>query len=184
VLYPASSPYVVAVGGTQLFTDSSGNYVIENGWEAGGGGISALESCTSWQIAANVPSCQSNNRGMPDVAMDGALETGGLVYIGCAPNDPDPDNNCLFITGGTSMSSPLALGVWARMQTGCNNKFGYASPQLYQFYQPGPPPIDPGFHDVISGGNGFFFALPGWDFVTGLGSFDIAQFYGLLKTRH
>jgi subtilase family serine protease len=180
VLYPASSPYVVAVGGTQLFTDSSGNYVAENGWEAGGGGISAVENCTHWQIAATVPSCAaSGNRGVPDVAMDAALETGGLVYIGCPPKDPNPNNDCLFITGGTSMSSPLALGVWARVQSTSNNKLGYASPQLYGRYQFGPPPSDPGFHDIVTGSNGAYTALPGWDFVTGLGSFDVARFCAL-----
>jgi len=39
--YPASSPYVVAVGATTLTTDASYNYIAEVGWDAGGGGISA-----------------------------------------------------------------------------------------------------------------------------------------------
>jgi len=44
VEYPGSSPYVVAVGGTTLTTDSSYNYIAEVGWDAGGGGISQWES--------------------------------------------------------------------------------------------------------------------------------------------
>jgi hypothetical protein len=56
---------------------------------------------------------------------------------------------------------------------------GHASSKLYGFYKPGPPASDPGFHDIITGGNGFFFALPGWDFVTGLGSFDVAKINAL-----
>jgi pseudomonalisin len=180
VLYPASSAYVVAVGGTTLFTDSSGNYVKEAGWDAGGGGISAFENCPFWMSAGTVPSCNAGARGLPDVAMDADLVSGGLVYIGCPPNDPNPKADCEFIVGGTSLSAPLALGVWARLQSARNNKLGYASPKLYSLYQAGPPPVSPGYHDVVGGCNGAYCAIPGWDYVTGLGSFDITKILALL----
>src|SRR3989442_1663757 len=48
VLYPASSPYVVAVGGTRLATDAHYNYIPEVGWDAGGGCISAWEIAPDW----------------------------------------------------------------------------------------------------------------------------------------
>src|SRR5581483_8879477 len=42
--YPASSPHVVAVGGTELILDpNTQNYSYELAWEDSGGGISALE---------------------------------------------------------------------------------------------------------------------------------------------
>jgi subtilase family serine protease len=78
--------------------------------------------------------------------------------------------------GGTSLSSPLALGVWARLQSAHNNNLGFAGPVLYRGAQPVPSPSSPpGFHDIILGGNGLFTALPGYDLTTGLGSFDISS---------
>src|ERR1700693_6071248 len=36
VLYPASSPYATAVGGTSLFLNKDGSRAYETGWESGG----------------------------------------------------------------------------------------------------------------------------------------------------
>ncbi len=49
VAYPASSPYVIAVGGTNLFTNADYTYDFETGWEASGGGISYFETSPFWQ---------------------------------------------------------------------------------------------------------------------------------------
>ncbi|MFP3571220.1 peptidase S8/S53 subtilisin kexin sedolisin, partial [Paraburkholderia sp. SIMBA_030] len=53
--YPASSPYVVAVGGTTLSTDTSGNYIGEAAWSGSGGGVSTIEAEPAGQTGWPVP---------------------------------------------------------------------------------------------------------------------------------
>src|SRR5262249_31771221 len=47
--YPATSPNVVAVGGTRLSVDGSGNWLGETGWSGSGGGISTVEAEPTYQ---------------------------------------------------------------------------------------------------------------------------------------
>ena len=67
--YPASSPYVVGVGGTTLDANSKNVYQSEISWNAGGGGASPVENAPAWQ-AGVVPTVNSNLpvtlRGVPD----------------------------------------------------------------------------------------------------------------------
>ncbi|MGH8538939.1 MAG: S53 family peptidase, partial [Stenotrophobium sp.] len=70
VEYPASSPFVVAVGGTSLFTDANFNYATETAWNAGGGGNSLFETAPSWQAGAGVLGAIATLRGVPDVSMN------------------------------------------------------------------------------------------------------------------
>ncbi len=124
VNYPAASPYVVAAGGTTLLTNSDGSYDTEVAWYAGGGGISQFEGASYWQVAAKVPSAaEDNSRGIPDVAMDADPYSGAEVYVNGTPEG----------VGGTSLSSPLSLGVWARMIS-ANPKLGFAAIRLYGLY--------------------------------------------------
>lgn len=173
VNYPAASPYVVGAGGTTLLANSNDTYNQETAWYAGGGGISQFEYCPYWQSAAGVVSCQNNSKGIPDVAMDADPYSGANVYV----------DGSILIVGGTSLSSPLALGTWARMIS-AKPKLGFAAPHLYALYNgkvtPGTYP-NGGFHDIIAGSNGLYSALPGWDYTTGLGSFWINELYADLK---
>jgi pseudomonalisin len=75
--------------------------------------------------------------------------------------------------GGTSLSAPLAMGSWARIETSHKNKLGFAGPLIYQLANGAPTLTSPYFNDVVLGTNGLYDALPGWDFVTGLGSWNI-----------
>jgi pseudomonalisin len=176
VLYPASSPYVVGVGGTTLTTDASYNYIAEVGWDAGGGGISAWEGSPFWQQPV-LPTTAAG-KAVPDVSIDADLVSGALVYIGCQPGQAS--SACQFIVGGTSLSSPLWLGTWARLQSAHHNKLGFASPHLYHLYQ-APPATYPGFHDIVGGCNGLFCAIPGFDYVTGLGTPDVTKLNAAVK---
>ena len=89
--------------------------------------------------------------------------------------------------GGTSLSSPLALGVWARAVS-INPKLGFAAPRLYELYDPtggtggvvGSYPSG-GFNDILVGNNGFYDATPGYDLTTGLGTLNIGQLTTALK---
>ena len=170
VEYPASSSYVIGVGGTTLLTNSDGTYNNEITWNAGGGGLSQFELSPFWQSPVNPAS--TVGRGVPDVAMDADPESGAYVFV-------DGAEACCY--GGTSLSSPMALGVFARLQSAHLNQLGYAGSVFYKGSTPLPSPASPpGFHDIILGTNGFFLALPGYDYTTGLGSFDIAAYNATL----
>jgi len=179
VSYPASSPYVVAVGGTTLLSNADGSYSGEIAWYAGGGGLSVFETSSDWQKNI-VPTSLLGLRALPDVSMDADPNTGAIVYV----------NGATEVIGGTSLSSPLAAGVWARLQSAHGNQLGHASAKLYAGYPvflgvpSGVPsgvtrPVD-GFHDVLTGVNGLYTALPNYDLTTGLGSFDVTAKNALL----
>jgi pseudomonalisin len=190
--WPAVSPYVVAVGGTDLLSNPDGSYLGEAAWEAGGGGLSQFEYSPSWengvQPVGTTPAGYSY-RGVPDVAMDASLETGALLYTsGSAVN-----GSCTpCTTGGTSLASPLAAGVYARMQSAAGNRLGFGAVVFYGIYNAnpsssetsgGPPPTQlvGGFHDILSGSNGAYTGLPRYDYTTGLGSFDVAKTIAIEK---
>jgi len=178
VEYPAASPYVVGVGGTTLLSTADGSYSGEIAWFAGGGGVSLFETAGAWQSGI-VPTSSLGLRALPDVSMDADPNTGAIVYVAGAST----------VIGGTSLSSPLAAGVWARLQSASGNTLGHASPKLYAGYPATPggapsgitQPVD-GFHDVLTGANGLYTALPNYDFTTGLGSFDVTAKNALMAT--
>jgi subtilase family serine protease len=173
VSYPASSPYVIAVGGTNLLTNTNFTYDYETAWEAGGGGISGFETSPFWQTytgsgsADIVPSAEAGQRGVPDVAMC----AGGTGLAICSANVYV--DGTTELVGGTSLSSPLSVGSWARIESAHSNKLAFAGPLIYQLANGAPTLTSPYFNDVILGSNGYGMALPGWDYTTGLGSWDI-----------
>ena len=175
VEYPAASPYTVGVGGTTLASMSDGSYQGEAGWSAGGGGISQFEYSPSWEQSVQPADATGvvGFRGVPDIAMDADLQTGMMLYL---------TGSGWTTIGGTSLASPLAAGVWARMLQ-VHPTLGYAAPQLYKEFtsntagantsvQPVTRPVG-GFHDILIGANGAYTALPAYDYITGLGSLDV-----------
>ncbi len=156
VEYPASSPYVVAVGGTTLYTNGDGSYAGETAWGSGGGGISVVEPIPSWQ--SNVSQLNGRTyRGLPDLAFDADPNSGAMIIVG----------GQLQPWGGTSLAAPLFAATWARMLSGsCATNLGFAAPTLYGF-EATTPSI---FRDITNGSNGAYSAGSGWDFVTGWGS--------------
>lgn len=176
VEYPAASPYIVGAGGTTLVSDTDGSYAGETAWNAGGGGSSAVEYSPYWQNGI-VPAVNTTGglRALPDVAMDADPNTGAVIVVNGAP----------FFVGGTSLSSPLSMGTYARFQSAKGNKLGFAAPRFYAIYNANPTASVPagtpptayvgGFHDILTGGNGAYTALPRYDYTTGLGTFDIAK---------
>ena len=184
VEWPAASSYVVAVGGTTLTVNADETYKGELAWNAGGGGLSQFEYSPSWQNGIQPASSTPIGftfRGVPDIAMDADELTGAQIINGGAATS----------VGGTSLASPLAMGVYSRLQSAHANALGYAPPRFYAVYaqnptagpiQTGPPPTEMigGFHDILTGVNGTYSALPKYDYTTGLGSIDIAVMNGAI----
>jgi subtilase family serine protease len=180
VSYPASSPYVIASGSTDLLTNANYTYDEELGANFSGGGISYFEDPPFWQgytgsgTAPIVPSYELSvdgvGRGVPDVGICG----GGAFLAICSPNIEVAGT--ITLVGGTSLSSPLTMGSWARIETAHNNSVGFAGPLIYQLANGAPTVSSPYFNDVVAGCNSVFLtncAVPGYDYTTGLGSWDI-----------
>jgi subtilase family serine protease len=154
--YPASSPYVVAVGGTTLSTQANGTYAGETAWSRSGGSPSLFEPAPSWQN----PVVTSGFRGIPDLAFDADPNSGAIIVV----------NGQNQQWGGTSLASPIFVGSWLRIQVANNARLGFPATWIYQHGLQGTS----AYHDVTSGSNGDFSATPGWDYTTGFGSFDVA----------
>ncbi len=158
--YPAYSPNVLAVGGTSLYTDSQGNYLFETGWSNGGGGISQVEPEPAYQYSVQ----NTGARTIPDVAYNADPNTG--VYILSSFG-----SGGWVVEGGTSAGAPqwaalMALADEGRaILTGAGSLDG-ATQTLPAIYN---PQMSGDFNDVTFGYNGYF-AGPGYDLVTGLGS--------------
>jgi len=155
--FPASSPHVLACGGTNLV--ASGNSIqSESVWNDGeqggatGGGYSTVFARPAWQS----PAVTQNFRGVPDVAGNADPETGYNVRV-------DGQN---LVVGGTSAVAPLWAGLIAVLNQQLNTRLGFVNPQFYAMNQAA------GFHDITKGNNGAFSAAPGWDACTGMGSPD------------
>jgi subtilase family serine protease len=109
VEWPASSPYVTAVGGTTLTVNGTApnySYGGESAWVDGGSGCSSVESQPLWQANVNT-GC--SNRSVADVAADADPNTGAAVYDSIAYQG----GSGWFQVGGTSLSSPIIASVYA-----------------------------------------------------------------------
>ncbi|HKU68421.1 MAG TPA: S53 family peptidase [Candidatus Baltobacteraceae bacterium] len=188
ISYPASSPWVVAVGGTTVLSNNDETYLGETAWNSGGGGLSQFENATSWQQPVQLTTgilAAGNLRGVPDVAMAADANSGAyLVYTTQPIQFINGSCSSPCSIGGTSEASPLSMGVYARMLS-AHPTLGYAPVHFYHNYVQfeggetlvqGPPPTESygGFHDIITGANGTYTAAPGYDYTTGLGTFDIS----------
>jgi kumamolisin len=160
--FPASSPYVLACGGTSLMA-SNGHISQETVWNDGanggatGGGVSDVFAKPAWQSSAGVPPSANpghkSGRGVPDVSGDADPETGYRVRV-------DGVNT---VIGGTSAVAPLWAGLTALLNQKLGRSVGYMNPFLYGTGHST-------LHDIVIGNNGAYPAKPGWDACTGWGS--------------
>ena len=165
--WPADSQYVVAVSGTELFTSGTtwGGETVWNelasGEGATGGSPSTFEPQPSWQNGVG-QNAGNSHRGLGDIAFDGDPNSGAIVIV-------DGANQQI---GGTSLSSPLFVGVWARALA-TKSTLGFAAPLIYSDAASN---YSADFHDVTSGNNSGETAATGWDYPSGFGSVNIANF--------
>jgi subtilase family serine protease len=151
VIWPASSPYVTAVGGTHLVASSTSRGWSESAWSGAGSGCSAYESKPAWQ---QDPAC--GNRTVADVAAVADPATAVAVY------DTYGESGWLAF-GGTSVSSPIIASVYAL--AGNSASVSPAFPYTHAS----------ALNDVTSGSNGscgnyLCNSGPGYDGPTGLGT--------------
>ncbi|MDE3066332.1 MAG: S53 family peptidase [Verrucomicrobiota bacterium] len=165
VEWPAASPYVVGVGGTSLYLNSSTNRVSESAWPGSGGGISQYETMPAFQSGwQQFPT--GNERSVPDVSYVADPNTGvevvygGRLYVFGGTSVGAPQWSALVALANALHSSPLSSADTALYSTA---GAGSTPPRMNQYY----------FYDINSGSNGSDpddVATNGYDFVTGLGS--------------
>jgi subtilase family serine protease len=163
--YPAESVYVVAVGGTDLTTNGAGGpWQSETAWlDSGGGPADDGFAIPSWQVGvANSSNHASTTiRNVPDVAAEANTDN----YL-C------DQGSCTADFGGTSFAAPRWAGFLALVNqqavTNGSSTLGFINPILYSIGKGASYRED--FHDITSGSNGTYSAVPGYDLVTGWGS--------------
>jgi len=160
--FPASSPFALACGGTNL--QASGTSITqEKVWNEGpgngatGGGVSGFFALPPYQEGLQVKKTSGATqalamRGVPDVCGDADPQTGYDVRV-------DGQNT---VIGGTSAVAPLWAGLIARINAAKARRAGFINPHLYV--------NSAALHDITQGNNGDFAAATGWDACTGLGS--------------
>jgi kumamolisin len=183
--FPASAPYAIACGGTRLTgsVETVWNDLVANGG-ATGGGVSSFFPVPDWQkgLMFTKPGMAPKpltGRGVPDVAANADPRSGYVIWV----------NGQKVVVGGTSAVAPLMAALLACCgfntvsiswgapedqwtQSGRLNLANMIQqnamsgnnilPELYAN-----PHV---FSDIPSGDNGGYWASPGWDAVTGLGS--------------
>lgn len=175
--FPASSPYVLGCGGTQLDALPGQGIRSEVTWNddasgggAGGGGVSTLFDLPAWQQGLAVTRADGSSaplakRGVPDVAGDASPQTGYEVSVAGTPT----------VMGGTSAVAPLWAALIARINAAAGASAGWVNPVLYK---------NPGaLRDITKGSNGTYAAATGWDACTGLGSPDGARLAAILARK-
>jgi subtilase family serine protease len=152
--YPASDPWITAVGGTALAIDRRNKRSFETGWgrldysltangkawmssapfyDGAGGGFSEILSRPAYQNGV-VPA-NTTGRAVPDVAMDADPTTGMLVgqtqsFALAGPFGPAGINYGEARYGGTSLSVQLFAGIQAVAQG--RQRIGFANPLIYR----------------------------------------------------
>ncbi|TMD68771.1 MAG: hypothetical protein E6I91_03810 [Chloroflexi bacterium] len=178
VSFPASAPWSTSVGGTVLSLDNAQNRADEVAWSnnsnpsscknrwGSGGGLSQVYKRPGWQDAYGVNNRYSNGaRQVPDIS---ASAFALAIYFGGQWGS----------VGGTSAAAP----IWAAGQSLVNQglikeigKYGY-SPRMFYLAADKNNGRRP-FYDVTRGNNLYYPATPGWDYPTGLGTPNMADFY-------
>ena len=153
--WPASSPYVTAVGGTSLAVGASNNYLFETAWGTktsswtgttwsptppgswlygSGGGVSRIFSEPSYQVGVvpkSVFTAQGRTgRAVPDISAVGDPNTGYLI----GETQTFPNGTIAYSEyriGGTSLSSPLVAGIMALADQAAGHPHGFANPLFY-----------------------------------------------------
>ena len=182
--YPATSPFVLAVGGTTLPLNADGSRAgAETVWSGSGGGVSTSESEPAYQTAFPIPST-GGKRGSPDVAYNADPQTGVAVY----DSTPNQGRSGWLVFGGTSAGAPQWAALIALTDAGRAVPVATSSASTSPFYNAAASSVyASNYLDIISGTNGtcgsICTANSGYDFATGVGSPNAAALIPYLQTH-
>jgi subtilase family serine protease len=171
--YPAEDAHVTAVGGTSLETNGAGGaWVSESAWWASGGGPSQHGvPIPDYQTLSGVINTSNNGsttlRNVPDVAAEADYDNYYCANGSCHGGLLD------YNLAGTSLAAPTWAGYMAlanqQEETNYNTSVGFINPLIYPMGLGSGYSTD--FHDINdSSSNGTYFAVTGYDLVTGWGS--------------
>ncbi|MEY4722650.1 MAG: hypothetical protein RLZZ324_163 [Candidatus Parcubacteria bacterium] len=156
--WPASSPNIVAVGGTRLAFNADGTLASETAWSGSGGGVSAYQPMPAFQTALGLT---GGKRLIPDVSFDADPASGVSVYDSYSYNG----QRGWFAVGGTSAGAPQ----WAAIKS-----LGLSASNAFFYQDAAGASAATFFRDITSGTNGSCGAVctaaTGYDTVTGVGS--------------
>ncbi|MEM3972345.1 MAG: protease pro-enzyme activation domain-containing protein [Saccharolobus sp.] len=187
--YPASSPFVTAVGGTTLYLNFTSGYIsaynttatygYETAWSvnplyfgevegtvSSGGGYNTLFPAPWYQRYVT----HSNYRTIPDVAADANPYTGFVIYA----------LGQQIVIGGTSLATPIWAGIIADIDAYIGHPLGLVNPLLYEIYQ-NSTLYHEAFHQITLGYNGLYYANSSYNLVTGLGSPNAGELANVIK---
>jgi kumamolisin len=192
VSYPASSPFVTGVGGTNFALDATNHIVSQEVWNdsplvlaSGGGGFSDLFKRPSYQDGFVI----AGHRGVPDISMLADVAPGYEIFCtakgDCIGNG---HQNPWTQVGGTSAAAPLLAGGLALVDQALRKSHrqdvGLANPLLYAIdHSPSAASV---IGDIVSNSNdlgssligrafGCCTAAAGYDEASGLGSINLAS---------
>jgi len=197
VAFPASSPYVLAVGGTTIpkkhgkgpdIVWKEGKGTRPQGGGSTGGGVSAVFPRPHWQKGVTIKSVNPDSivgRCIPDIAANADWNVSPYLVVADGTKQP---------VGGTSAASPLVAGLLTLINANgpAGKRVGYVTPVLYQTTGVGNQTVgNAGCTDVVSGNNathrgwfshhaGGYSAHKGYDAVSGWGTPDGIKLAALL----
>lgn len=161
---PASTRYVIGVGGTRLILTGTGAVSQESGWSGSGGGVSSTFSRTQWQNGTGVPT--GTMRLVPDVSAAADPAYGAYIILSGVQDS----------IGGTSWAAPVWAGFCALInearKTAGYTTLPFLNKYLYSLIS------TPKFRDITTGSNGTnnqYDAGVGYDMVTGIGVPNMAE---------
>ena len=153
--WPASSPFVTAVGGTTMGVGASNNYLFETSWGTttsswtgtawspaapgpwlygAGGGVSRIFAEPAYQqgvVPSSVFTAQGRaGRAVPDIAALADPNTGYLI----GETQTFPDGSAKYSEyriGGTSLACPLIAGMMALANQAAGHTLGFVNPLVY-----------------------------------------------------
>lgn len=156
--WPATSPNVVAVGGTTLTFNLDGTLASETAWSGSGGGVSLYQPMPAYQQGFGLT---GGKRLLPDVSYNADPASGFSVYDSYGYQG----QRGWFVVGGTSAGAPQ----WAAIKS-----LGLSAANPLFYGDAAGPSGSTYFRDIVLGTNGACGAVcsagPGYDTVTGLGS--------------
>lgn len=184
--YPATSPFVTSVGGSQTYfapSSSGSRSFVQTAWSnigfvpnlvnegGGGGGVSMLEPKPWYQSKQVTPPSYPNGRLNPDLSLQAGLDPATEIV----------DSGQTIGTGGTSESSPLLAGLLTLVAQSLGGGLGLVNPFIYKVGND-PAQYQRGFHPITFGYIIPWKASFGFNLATGWGTPNIGELATILNS--